>query len=429
MANNRPLAPGAVSSIRFQSGATVPAFRTGQHFHCYSSGAILDLSTPFGPATASDCTLSAFELNAMRWQKLADGHELMDNNYRWQYCTINDEGTKIWLLGCPNEIPEGPNGNSEEYLSDVLVIDLTKYGLVGGDAGPERRFGAGQLPASDACPISSLSGPAVDLANMFDRPPESGSSSDFQITANKDDLGGDDEEVLEVIDPSEGQGSGDSNQGSVNSPTIHVHKLVLLARWPHFTRAYAAQMVEFHSKKMHIPEPYSVVRAFLYYLYTDSINTHPEFCPSLCEVAGMLVMANVYDMPRLRLLCQHRLSREMDVDSAAIIWERAGMANDVWLKRRAAVFCMTHWGRIVRTQAFKRLSQQSMVDLCEVIDVEGRVVGGDELELVGGLGGGKFGYGGIANFRAAQRRRSTNVTMSDEVEATEAEDDEAMEVN
>jgi len=31
-------------------------------------------------------------------------------------------------------------------------------------------------------------------------------------------------------------------------------------------------MAEFHTKKMHIPEPYSVVKAFLYYLYTDSIH-------------------------------------------------------------------------------------------------------------------------------------------------------------
>ena len=431
LANNRPLAPGAIGSIRFHSGADVPSFGAGQHFYCYSSGAILDLTTPYGLAKAADCSLSAFELNTFRWQRLADGHELLDNNFRWEYCEMNDDGTKAWLLGCPNETHASTNGNLEEYLSDVMVLDLTKYGLIGGDVGPETRFGMDQLPASDACQTSSLSGPAVDLANMFDRSPESGSSSDFQITACKDDFTEDEGESVISLPSTQGSSSPHPQTG-LHSPPIHVHKLILLARWPHFTRAYAAQMVEFHSKKMHIPEPYSVVRAFLYYLYTDSINTHAEFCPSLYEVAGMLVMANVYDMPRLRLLCVHRLSREMDVESAATIWERAGMANDAWLKRRAAVFCMTHWGRVVRTQAFKRLSQQSMVDLCEVIDIEGRVVGGDELEVVGGLGGGKFGYGGTGSVRTVNhRRRSTNVTMSDEIEGTEveAEDDEAMEVN
>ena len=427
LANNRPLAPGAIGSIRFHSGSDVPSFGAGQHFYCYSSGAILDLTTPYGLAKAADCSLSAFELNTFRWQRLADGHELLDNNFRWEYCEMNADGTKAWLLGCPNETNASTNGNLEEYLSDVMVLDLTKYGLIGGDIGPETRFGISQLPASDACQISTLSGPAVDLANMFDRPPESGSSSDFQITACKDDFISEEEEsalTLLAAQPS---------TPTLHSPPIHVHKLLLLSRWPHFTRAYAAQMVEFHSKRMHIPEPYSVVRAFLYYLYTDSIATHADYCPTLYEVAGMLVMANVYDMPRLRLLCVHRLSREMDVESAATIWERAGMAGETWLKRRAAVYCMMHWGRVVRTQAFKRLGRESMVDLCEVIDVEGRVVGGDELEVVGGLGGGKFGYGGTGSVRAANghRRRSTNVTMSDEVEGTEVEgeDDEAMEVS
>ena len=80
-------------------------------------------------------------------------------------------------------------------------------------------------------------------------------------------------------------------------------------------------MLEFHTKKMHIPEPYSVVRAFLYYLYTDSIAKDPETGPTLSDVAGMLVMANIYDMPRLRLLSLDRLGKELDVEHAAIIWE------------------------------------------------------------------------------------------------------------
>ncbi|KAI4154743.1 MAG: hypothetical protein LQ340_001458, partial [Diploschistes diacapsis] len=366
LSHGRPLAPGAIGSMRFHSGANVPSFTTGTHFYNYSSGALLDFATPSGPARASDCSLSAFELNTLRWQKLADGHEILDNAYRWRYCTTNEDGTKAWLLGCPIETQELANGGMEEYLSDVMALDLTKYGLVGGNIASETKFSPSQLPASDTCTTSALSGPAVDLANMFDRAPESGSGSDFQITALRDEsCNTDDEDVLSLP---ESQGSATSLSTTPHSAPINVHKLILLARWPHFARAYAAQMVEFHSKKMHIPEPYSAVRAFLYYLYTDSIDVHPEYCPSLFEVAGMLVMANVYDMPRLRLLCVHRLSREMDVESAATIWERAGLAGDDWLRRRAAVFCLMHWGRVVRTQGFKGLSQRSMVELCEVID-------------------------------------------------------------
>src|SRR5690606_27810660 len=108
------------------------------------------------------------------------------------------------------------------------------------------------------------------------------------------------------------------------SPPIYVHRLILQARWPHFARLWASQMAEFHTKKMHIPEPYTVVKAFLYYLYTDRIDPTDEDAEEntmsdLSDVAGLLVMSNIYNIPHLRLLCVNRLSKELDVDHACII--------------------------------------------------------------------------------------------------------------
>ena len=220
---------------------------------------------------------------------------------------------------------------------------------------------------------------------------------------------------------------------ATTSPPIHVHKLILQARWPHFARLYNAQMAEFHTKKMHIPEPYTVVRQFLYYLYTDSI--HPDDCGELSDVAGLLVMSNIYNIPHLRLLCVNRLSKELDVDHACIIWHCAGIANEEWLRKRAASFCLLHWGRVVRTTGFLKLPRQALVELSQEIDTEGRVVGGEhqilfqtldhpflhclsaehpltthpsgeELEFVGGLGGARFGVGGVARKESVSSSRS-----------------------
>ncbi|KAI4185989.1 MAG: hypothetical protein LQ348_004292 [Seirophora lacunosa] len=418
----KPVAPGAMSSVRFVSGPHVPSQGNGTHFHVYSSGALLDFVTPASTIRASECNLSALELDALQWQKLAEGQEIFDANYRWHYCAVNEDGTKAWLLGCPNESPENAVGGFEEYLSDVLPLDLRRFGLLGNDLSLEPLAMKGKLPASDTHPTSSLSSLGADLSSMFDQPPESNSDSDFVITAEKDGFSDD-------LDSPVGQApySGSTPRylpaSASTSPPIYVHKLVLRARWPHFTRVFNAQMAEFHTKKMHIPEPYPVVRAFLYYLYTDSIAAHPKYCSSLDCVAGLLVMANVYDMPRLRLLCLHRLSREVDVEHAAVVWERAGTAGEDWLQRRAASYCLTHWGRVVRTIGFRQLSRQSMMELCEVIDVEGRVVGGDELEIVGGLGGAKFGVGGLG--RELGRSRQTAI----EVEDVDSEDNEGMELS
>ncbi|KAJ5388422.1 hypothetical protein N7509_010963 [Penicillium cosmopolitanum] len=384
----KPLAPGAISCLRFHSGPHVPALFSGTHFQSFASGVLLDLITPSETVRSHDCNLSALELNSLRWQRLADGQEIFRPGYRWHYCTVNEAGTKAWLLGCSLDVQNTPGASDENHMSEVLSIDLERYGLLGNELSAEIPQQDVPWPA-DTAGQTPVSGLGADLSAVFDQTPESGSGADFVITATRDDLD------FMVADNPEDTPSTSTTQSkptfvepdSSTSVPIHVHKIILQLRWPHFKRLYSAQMAEYHTKRMHIPEPYSVVRAFLYYLYTDSIAGHPEYCSTVVDVAGMLVMANLYDMPKLRLLCVNRLSREIDVENAAIVWERAGRTNEHWLMRRAAQFCLTHWGRVVRTDGFKSLSHTSLIELCEVVDTEGRIVAGPELEMVSSFGG------------------------------------------
>jgi hypothetical protein len=79
---------------------------------------------------------------------------------------------------------------------------------------------------------------------------------------------------------------------------------------------------------------------------------------------------------------------------------------------------MTHWGRVVRTKGFKNLPQGSLVELCEEIDGEGRVVSGEELERVGGLGGTTYGVGGAGR----KRKGSVQPSLADDEENEEGDD-------
>ncbi len=436
---DRPNAPGAISSLKFLSGPHVPPQSSGTHFHVYSSGTLLDFVTPAATIRSNECNLSSLELDSLRWQKLVEGSELFQPGYRWHYCTVNEDGTKAWLLG--SQIDTNGNGSQDAQLSEVLAVDLRKYGLLGNDLVYQSNSEQRRILASER--ENSLSqGLGTDLASMFDTPPESGSMTDFTITANADEgditpRTNDDSPITSSDEqPSTRFSIGSTASAplylSTNTPTsppIHVHKMILQARWPHFKRLYSAKMAEFHNQKMHVPEPYSVVRAFLYYLYTDSIAPHHTYCQDLTDVAGMLVMANLYDMPKLRLLCVHRLSREMDVEHAAIVWERAGRTNEEWLRQRAARFCLGNWGRVVRTDGFKGLSRSSLMELCEVVDTEGRVVYGEELEAVGGSVGwcvdggsrGRDGDGGRSRARGGRR--------SSEVDEGDGEDEDGMEIS
>jgi hypothetical protein len=408
LSNSRAV-PGSVSMLKFVSSPNLSPQSHGHHFHMYSSGYLLDFATP-ASVSSSESSLCALDLETLRWFKLAEGKDLFNPNYRWHYCAMNDDGTQTWLLGCPPESSVARNEMHEELLSDVLHIDLVKLGVVGNKLHSEITRSSGFGPTSDTVEKSPLSAMGADLARMFDQPPESGSGADFVVTGESDD---------DVID------NDDINIVAPASKPIHVHKLILQARWPHFARLYSSQMLEFHTKKLALPEPYATVRSFLYYLYTDSIAANPssadETGPSLANVAGMLVMANMYDMPRLRGLCVDRLGKELDVEHAAIIWERASTAGEDWLRRRAARYCMTNWGRVVRTEAFRSLPQGSIVELCEETDEEGRVLGGAELEGVSFSGSSRVGMGAISG---AVRRRVGNSNTGVVVNMTEEEGDD-----
>lgn len=422
-----PVAPGSISSLKFVSGPNIPSQGSGMHFHVYTSGTLLDFVTPAVTITPADCSLSSLDLDTLRWQKLAEGREIFRSGYRWHYCTMNEDGTKAWLLGCPTDPTStdlGPNG-FEEYLSDIMEIDLRRYGLLGNDLAKNqgqdiKQSFSGHSGRNTPQPSKGL---GADLARLFNVSPESGSGTDFTITALREDEDWDEDAPMS-INMSRSESPLEQNWLAADASTsqpIHVHKLILQARWPHFARLYDAQMAEFHTKKMHIPEPYTVVKAFLYYLYTDSIQA--EDVPELNDVAGLLVLSNIYNIPQLRLLCVNRLSKELDVEHACITWHCAGVANEEWLRKRAANYCLMHWGRVVRTEGFLKLPRQALVELSQEIDMEGRVVGGEELEVVGGLEGGRFGVGGV-------RKSSVSSSVTQQPNESEVEDDdEGMEMS
>jgi hypothetical protein len=361
--------PASSSSIRFLWGRDIPSEAHGTHFHHLCGSTLLDFAAfaSSGTIRSSDTGLSALDLRDMTWRRLADGVDMLGGaNWRWHYLAIAPGSTMAYLLGCPIENELGAEG--EEYLSDVLPIDLTQYGVH-----PEQVAGE--------TPVAGMLG--WDLGKVFDT---DDAGSDFVIRAIKDEATEGDEWDVDGLwgrnmaaEGGAAREDDDLPPENLMGPPIRVHKLILLARWRHFQSVYNSRMREYHRGRLYLPEPYTVVRAFLYYLYTDSIATSP-MCPDISTVAGLLVMANLYDMPRLRTLCLHRLYNELDVESAAVVWERAGTAGEEALRKKAAGFVLTYWGRVVRTRGFRRLSRRSLMELCEEVDEEGRVLGGEELQ-------------------------------------------------
>lgn len=321
-----------------------------------------------------------------------------------------------------------------------MEIDLRRYGFLGNNA-PSSPHETDRPSLASRAVDQPSQGLGSDLAKLFNQPPETGSGTDFIITAlpetAADDDSDDDSAAVVDVDADDASEMGAEYEGSSQwlkdgSPTsrpIHVHRLILQARWPHFARLYASRMAEFHANRMHMPEPFPVVQSFLHYLYTDNISTRgdPSGTPTrLSDVAGLLVLSNMYNMPRLRLLCVNRLARELDVDHACAIWHAAGLAGEEWLRRRAGTFCFHHWGRVVRTRGFLRLPRSALVELSQEIDTEGRVVGGEELEWGAAM---HAGHQGLIQSGHAGMRKVSIGSGSQQLLESEIDEDDGMEMN
>ncbi|KAK9460425.1 uncharacterized protein V1516DRAFT_676600 [Lipomyces oligophaga] len=329
----------------------------GIHLYAFSGSTIVDFTAPSHALNDSETSITAFDMLEMRWRTLADSSCDIFGKTHWLYTVL--DGSIAYLLGIGSYTE---NDTTSEYLSNVLRIDLTFFGSTPLAQNPspfefssrrQKAFVSGTLNA--------------DMASLLgDR-----ATSDFMITTFPDEEDELDYEYMDSTTPNLRDSGNFENLVDLNRRTIHAHSLILMARWPHFQRLYHSHMLEFEQKRLDIPEPYSPVYSLLYFLYTDTIPSSD----TIPTTARLLVLSNMYTLPRLRDLCLARLRDGFEVPTAAIIWDCARIAQEHILQHNATRFCLRHWGRIVRTPAFSSLSKESLVELCANVDLEATVVG------------------------------------------------------
>ena len=134
-------------------------------------------------------------------------------------------------------------------------------------------------------------------------------------------------------------------QGSTRQ--IHVHRMVLSSRWPHFRNMHASGMIESTRGSMTLPEPYAVVYAFLSFLYTDTVDPELDYTV-VCDV---LVMANMYLLERLKKLCASILhEHHLQVDTCVRIFQAAHVSQEYGLKKLSQEFIFRHCGAVMKTE-------------------------------------------------------------------------------
>ncbi|KAI8360263.1 hypothetical protein B0O80DRAFT_370606, partial [Mortierella sp. GBAus27b] len=125
------------------------------------------------------------DLDCFQWRK-HDDWKVLGENHTWHYFSMERDGNQFYLIGDVHD--------SDEYFKQVLTIDLREYG--------------------------SFLQPPVTIGNELGRL------------------------LQDQIVRSQRQTPSSSRPASPQQETIMCHKLILMARWPHFASMVQSGMVE-----------------------------------------------------------------------------------------------------------------------------------------------------------------------------------------
>ncbi|KAI8047748.1 hypothetical protein BDF21DRAFT_393134 [Thamnidium elegans] len=118
--------------------------------------------------------------------------------------------------------------------------------------------------------------------------------------------------------------------------SIPVNSAVLCQRWPYFANLMKDNHETIIKQPIHymsFPYPHTVVIALLQFIYTDNLLTAQQYQPHI--LSQLLLLSDMYDIPRLRELSTHALHQMLNMSTAPLIFETAALSHQTSLQIRA----------------------------------------------------------------------------------------------
>ncbi|XP_064455419.1 speckle-type POZ protein-like [Ornithodoros turicata] len=134
---------------------------------------------------------------------------------------------------------------------------------------------------------------------------------------------------------------------------IHAHKLVLAMRSSVFRAMFANDMKEKRESEVTLEDTdAALVEEMLTFMYTDS-------APNIKSMAtDLILMADKYDLGRLRLLCERELSSNFSVDTVVDVLRLADKLNLTYLPNAAVMYINLHSSDVRKTNGWKAMVQE-----------------------------------------------------------------------
>ncbi|KAI7856920.1 hypothetical protein BDC45DRAFT_412669, partial [Circinella umbellata] len=142
---------------------------------------------------------------------------------------------------------------------------------------------------------------------------------------------------------------------TIENQSIPVNSAVLSQRWPYFEQLMKENLLKAHS--MSFPYPHPVVIALLQFIYTDNLLTAQQYQPHI--LSQLLLLADMYELPRLRGLATHALHQMLNMSTAPLIFETAALSHQTSLQVRALKM-MIAAKKMIQQQQQQQQAQQQM---------------------------------------------------------------------
>ncbi|XP_069745776.1 RCC1 and BTB domain-containing protein 2-like isoform X1 [Narcine bancroftii] len=137
----------------------------------------------------------------------------------------------------------------------------------------------------------------------------------------------------------------------VDGKTLHAHKAVLKIRCEHLrSMLHDEDVIEIDQFS------YPVYRAFLEYLYTDSVNLPPE------DAIGLLDLAAFYGENSLKTICEQTIKQGISVENAITLLSAAIKYQAKGLEEFCFKFCVNHLTAVTQTRGFVDMDHELLKD-------------------------------------------------------------------
>ncbi|CAO3596357.1 unnamed protein product [Absidia cylindrospora] len=120
---------------------------------------------------------------------------------------------------------------------------------------------------------------------------------------------------------------------STDRKSIPINSTVLAQRWTYFADLLKNRHTQHYRSRLQFTESYAVTLAFLQYLYTDHLMTAQQHQPNI--LSRLLILAHMFDMPRLIQLTTHALHQILTISTASMVYETAALTCRTALQIRA----------------------------------------------------------------------------------------------